>query len=163
MNDSTTVSRRGLLAGLTGALAAVPILGGMIVALRVALAPAHADQPARIPLCRKDQVPKDGVLQRPVSYAMRRGPAIESVARVVFVTREPDTGEIIAMAGECTHLSCPVQRSKAKVGPPLVCPCHGGAFSRTGEVLDGPPPRPLRRLRLEVPEDEHGMIHLLAP
>ena len=44
---------------------------------------------------------------------------------------------------------------------PLHCPCHGGKFARDGKVLDGPPPMPLRRLRLELPQDPKGMIYLL--
>ena len=101
-----------------------------------------------------------------VSFQVRRGPKVESVARVVFVTRDPQSAEVIAMAGECTHLSCPVQiRTLIPTGEPegaaLACPCHGGRFSRTGEVLDGPPPAPLRRLRIELPEDDGGMIYLL--
>jgi cytochrome b6-f complex iron-sulfur subunit len=70
------------------------------------------------------------------------------------------------MSGECTHLTCPVQKKDVEKGAPgddapLRCPCHGGVFSRTGEVLDGPPPRPLRRLAIELPADGVGMIHLL--
>ena len=84
----------------------------------------------------------------------------------MLVTRDPDQeGGVLAMAGECTHLACPVQKrtleTSGEATGPLRCPCHGGVFSRTGEVLAGPPPRPLRRLRIELPEDGEGMIHLL--
>jgi Rieske Fe-S protein len=129
--------------------------------MRAALAPARSDRPARLPLCRLDQVPQAGIVQRSITFEMRRGAQVETVSRVVFVTRDPASNEVVAMSGECTHLTCPVQLAAEAGGAPLVCPCHGGEYSATGEVLDGPPPRPLRRFRLELPADGRGMIHIL--
>jgi len=160
-------TRRGFLAAAAATLATLPFLGALVVALRTALAPAGADAPERFPLCRLDQVPEDDILERAIVFQMRRGPVVQSVSRVVFVTRDPDRpADVLAMSGECTHLTCPVQKKNVEKSPtgggaPLQCPCHGGAFSRTGEVVDGPPPRPLRRLRIELPDDGEGMIHLL--
>lgn len=60
----------------------------------------------------------------------------------------PD-GELRAFSQKCTHLGCVVYLSEA--GDELVCPCHEGGFSAaTGEVLFGPPERPLPRITLEV-------------
>ncbi len=159
MSEPTT--RRSLLTTLTLALGAIPIVGGFFVALRAALAPAATTKPTRIPLCRLDQVPDTGIVERAIAYQVRQGPSVENVAKVVFLTRDPSTRAVIAMAGECTHLACPVHIHKDKEGPPLQCPCHGGKFSATGEVVDGPPPRPLRRLTLEVPQDGKGMIYVV--
>ncbi|HLU37744.1 MAG TPA: Rieske 2Fe-2S domain-containing protein, partial [Planctomycetota bacterium] len=142
-------------------LGAIPIVGGLFAALRAALAPAATRKPERIPLCRLDQIPEEGIVERALAFQVRRGPSVENVARVVFVTRDPQTKTVLAMAGECTHLSCPVHLRTEPGGPPLQCPCHGGKFSPTGEVLDGPPPRPLRRLQLELPPDGKGMIHVV--
>lgn len=163
--SAENTTRRGFLSLVTGVLASVPVVGGLYVALRSALAPAGSVRPNKFALCRVDEVPADDLLERAVSFQMRRGPLVESVSRVVFVTRDPaDPATILAMSGECTHLTCPVQKKaveKASSGAPLRCPCHGGAFSRTGEVLDGPPPRPLRRLAIEMPADGKGLIYLL--
>ena len=30
------------------------------------------------------------------------------------------------------------------------CPCHGGIYARDGQVVSGPPPRPLERLNSRV-------------
>lgn len=159
----TSPSRRGFLAALTLGLGALPIVAGLLAALRAALAPAASKKPARIPLCRLDQVPDSGLAERAIAYQVRQGASVENVAKVVFLTRDPQTKAVIAMAGECTHLACPVHlnRDSNKEGAPLACPCHGGKFSATGEVLDGPPPRPLRRLQLEVPQDPKGMIYVV--
>ena len=146
-------TRRGFLSAVTLFLASLPFVGGLALALRTALAPAKADKPKRLPLCKFGEVTQTDVIVRSVSYTMRRGPKVESVSQVVLVTKDDD-GSILAMSGECTHLSCPVQKKDIYKTPngdaPLSCPCHGGRFSRTGEVLDGPPPRPLRRLRIEA-------------
>lgn len=155
-------SRRGFFTFVTVTLGAVPVLGGLFAALRAALAPAPMHKPARIALCRLDQVPAEGILARALSYQVRRGPSVENVARVVFVSREKAGGAVIAMSGECTHLGCPVHVSAKKDGAPLECPCHGGKFSATGDVLDGPPPRPLHRLQLELPSDGKGMIYVVS-
>ena len=54
----------------------------------------------------------------------------------------------VAYSQKCTHLTCPVYFAKDKHR--LECPCHEGYFSvETGEVLQGPPPRPLPRVVLE--------------
>ncbi|MCM3904475.1 MAG: Rieske (2Fe-2S) protein [Pyrinomonadaceae bacterium] len=61
-------------------------------------------------------------------------------------------GELHAFGQKCTHLSCPVyfERSHQR----LECPCHDGAFdAKTGNVLYGPPPRPLDSIKLDVRSD----------
>ena len=61
-------------------------------------------------------------------------------------------GSYHAFGQKCTHLSCPVYFERAHQR--LECPCHEGAFdARTGDVLYGPPPRPLDRLEIELREN----------
>jgi nitrite reductase/ring-hydroxylating ferredoxin subunit len=61
-------------------------------------------------------------------------------------------GELHAFGQKCTHLSCPVYFEPAHQR--LECPCHDGAFdAKTGNVLYGPPPRPLDPIRLELRAD----------
>ena len=61
-------------------------------------------------------------------------------------------GELHAFGQKCTHLSCPVYFERAHQR--LECPCHDGAFdASTGNVLYGPPPRPLDPIKLEVRAD----------
>ena len=58
----------------------------------------------------------------------------------IMVRTKPDT--YVAYGQKCTHLTCPVYFAKEKHR--LECPCHEGYFSvETGEVLQGPPPRPV--------------------
>jgi nitrite reductase/ring-hydroxylating ferredoxin subunit len=61
-------------------------------------------------------------------------------------------GEFHAFGQKCTHLACPVYFERGHQR--LECPCHDGAFdAKTGNVLFGPPPRPLDQIELEVRSD----------
>lgn len=58
-------------------------------------------------------------------------------------------GSFYAYGQKCTHLSCPVYYDKQSMH--LECPCHEGGFDvATGNVLYGPPPRPLDKIELEM-------------
>ncbi|HWP44360.1 MAG TPA: Rieske (2Fe-2S) protein [Blastocatellia bacterium] len=58
-------------------------------------------------------------------------------------------GQYYAYGQKCTHLACPVYYERARQR--LECPCHEGGFDvRTGNVLYGPPPRPLDQIVLEM-------------
>ena len=58
-------------------------------------------------------------------------------------------GQYHAYGQKCTHLACPVYYERQRQR--LECPCHEGGFDvRTGNVLYGPPPRPLDQIVLEV-------------
>ncbi len=45
----------------------------------------------------------------------------------------------------CTHLGCPYEWNAA--AQKFFCPCHGGVFDISGNVMAGPPPRPLDRYK----------------
>jgi Rieske Fe-S protein len=67
--------------------------------------------------------------------------------------RLPD-GRLVGWSAVCTHLACAVLW-RSEDGH-LECPCHDGVFDpATGEVLAGPPPRPLPAVRLR--EDAGGI------
>lgn len=58
-------------------------------------------------------------------------------------------GELRAFSQKCTHLGCVVYFEPGS--HELECPCHEGFFdAESGEVLAGPPQRPLGRIDVEV-------------
>jgi Rieske Fe-S protein len=64
-------------------------------------------------------------------------------------------GDYVAYKQRCTHLSCPVHFIREHNR--LECPCHNGVFdAATGEVLEGPPPRPLPHIALRIAD---GVIY----
>jgi len=79
----------------------------------------------------------------------------------VFVLRKSDT-ETLVLSNKCTHLGCHVNWNAD--GQEYICPCHDAQFGINGDVLGGPPPRPLDRFsgdQLKV-EDGTLLIHFLG-
>jgi succinate dehydrogenase / fumarate reductase, iron-sulfur subunit len=70
--------------------------------------------------------------------------------QVVFLVKTGDSA-VTALSSRCTHLGCRVSWD-ASAGS-LNCPCHGGAFDRTGGVIAGPPPAPLSALPTRIEGD----------
>ncbi len=53
-------------------------------------------------------------------------------------------GKLRAFDDACTHRGCSLANGTL-AGPTVTCRCHKGRFDlRNGEVLDGPPPEPIR-------------------
>jgi Rieske Fe-S protein len=76
----------------------------------------------------------------------------------VFVIRKSDT-DVLVLSNRCTHLSCRVNWNEEK--QTYICPCHDATFSLDGEVLGGPPPRPLDRYEGETLKIEEGVVSIL--
>ena len=56
--------------------------------------------------------------------------------------------QFVAYSQKCTHLSCAVYFAREQNR--LECPCHEGYFAvEDGSVLQGPPLRPLPRIKLQ--------------
>lgn len=54
-------------------------------------------------------------------------------------------GEYKAFSRVCTHLGCTVMWNESE--KQFECPCHGGVFDENGNVVLGPPPKPLLQLK----------------
>ena len=106
------------------------------------LAAAPTPTYPEVAVARASELASGGV--RMFSYPGQQDPCI--------LFRRPN-GEIAAFSQKCTHLSCAVYY--AAEHDRLECPCHDGYFSaESGRVLQGPPPRPLPRIRIEQRGDE---------
>lgn len=57
-------------------------------------------------------------------------------------------GELRAFNAVCTHLDCTVQYKTDT--SQIWCACHNGMYDLAGNVVSGPPPRPLERLAVNV-------------
>lgn len=64
---------------------------------------------------------------------------------IVLNTR--DKG-FLAFSKVCTHLGCLVKYHPEK--QLFICPCHAGIFDLEGNVVSGPPPKPLEKFAVRV-------------
>jgi len=70
-----------------------------------------------------------------------------------------DEREVVAFSQQCTHLGCVVYYQAQENR--WHCPCHEGNFATlSGDVISGPPTRPLGRIDVEVRDD--GNVWALA-
>ena len=95
---------------------------------------------------------------RPVVYRYRdeRGYRVEEIRRTAYLVRDGD--EFIVLSPVCTHLGCNVAFNEATML--FECPCHGGKYDVSGQVVDGPPPEPLRRFETRL-RDSHLEIRVM--
>lgn len=75
----------------------------------------------------------------------------------VYVIRQ-DESQVRVFSNICTHLSCLVSWHEDLQH--YVSPCHNGHFDMLGEVLSGPPPRPLDEFTTKV---EEGDLYIQYP
>ncbi|MBI3271202.1 MAG: Rieske (2Fe-2S) protein [Planctomycetes bacterium] len=132
-----------LLAGvnaLTLGLAGAPIVGALVSPI------LRTRKPQWIRTCERGALaagaPMKLVVQVPVTDGYAGG-----TRRVTLWLTIAAQGAVVAMSSECTHMGCNVawegERGRFR------CPCHGGEYDGQGQVLAGPPLRPLDRLAVE--------------
>jgi Rieske Fe-S protein len=68
-------------------------------------------------------------------------------SRPGLLVRTPE-GEFRAFSAVCTHLDCTVQYKPET--SQIWCACHNGMYDLAGNVVSGPPPRPLERLTVNL-------------
>jgi Rieske Fe-S protein len=73
----------------------------------------------------------------------------EEIAAFVLTENGRD---FIAMSNICTHLGCRVRWIADH--QQFLSPCHNGIFDKNGNVVSGPPPRPLDRYQVKVENDQ---------
>ncbi len=85
------------------------------------------------------------------SVSRRVGYLVEEQEVSVFVTT-PNGADFTVLSNICTHLGCRVRWVDDRDG--FFCPCHNAIFGPDGEVVQGPPPRPLDRFEFLVEEGQ---------
>jgi cytochrome b6-f complex iron-sulfur subunit len=71
-----------------------------------------------------------------------------------WIVREKDG--FYAILGVCTHLGCTPRWLAPE--DKFKCPCHGSGFRRSGVNFEGPAPRPLERVKIELADDGQLLI-----
>ena len=94
-------------------------------------------------ICNKNEVPVGEMYQFEIEG--------DEIIPYILIHLEEDQWR--AFEQKCTHLACAV-RYRADIHK-IECPCHNGYFDpETGNVLQGPPPRPLPQLEVVIKDDK---------
>jgi Rieske Fe-S protein len=68
-------------------------------------------------------------------------------------------GRFNAFHATCTHLDCIVQYDSTNES--ILCGCHNGRYDLNGKNISGPPPRPLKPMKVDIlPESNEIMVSL---
>jgi cytochrome b6-f complex iron-sulfur subunit len=133
------VTRRRFLesgVGVLIGLGTVSVVSTILSYLRPMVAPASQDGPVAVAAASQVPVGDGQVVPFQGTTA-------------IVIHREQDW---VAFSAVCTHAGCIVRWDKAQRR--ILCPCHAGVFDVEGNVVSGPPPRPLRRYRVKVQGDK---------
>lgn len=127
---------RGLVAGfglLTGAAIGVPVVGFLL--------------PPSQPLTQPSLLRAASIGQVPANSAR----LVHFQGRPILLIHDQDD-RYHALSAVCTHMDvCNVEWDPSR--RILICPCHQGAFDVYGNVLHGPPPRPLSTFAVDIQGD----------
>jgi cytochrome b6-f complex iron-sulfur subunit len=77
---------------------------------------------------------------------------VSHVSKGRFYISRLEDGGLLALWQRCTHLGCTVPWREDE--GQFHCPCHSSLFTRTGEVVGGPAPRPLDMFAIEIEDGQ---------
>ena len=75
------------------------------------------------------------------------GAVLKFGTKPAILVRTSD-GEFRAFTAVCTHLDCTVQYKPET--SQIWCACHNGLYDLSGNVVSGPPPRPLEAFKVNL-------------
>ena len=153
MSDEQQVSRRGFLAiatsaigGLIGAALAIPAIAYIV---GPALQRTEQGEWVRLGLTSNIELGTPTLFKTVIQR--QSGWIVNENELSAYVLTE-NGREFIAMSNICTHLGCRVRWIEDQ--QQFFCPCHNAVFYKDGEVVSGPPPRPLDRYEVKVEDDQ---------
>jgi Rieske Fe-S protein len=155
--EKREISRRDFMKYTIVALGGLIGLGYGIPAIEYVVAPALAKSQAQqwIQLGAVSKIELGTPTLFKANISRQTGWIINQEELSVYVLT--DNGrDFVAMSNVCTHLGCRV-RWIADQGQ-YFCPCHNGVYDKQGNVVSGPPPRPLDKYQTKV---EHDQLFIL--
>lgn len=165
--EKATLSRRnfvvralGVIGGAIVAVLGIPIVGFASAPGWQARSPVRLLSTSIVPTLRSSALTSVGKLADfevgvpqyvKVDRPVVDGWVEENAPVGVHVVRTSEA-DVAAFDPHCTHLGCPLAWSTGSKS--FACPCHGGSFNRDGEVIAGPPPRPMIRYETRIQDGE---------
>jgi menaquinol-cytochrome c reductase iron-sulfur subunit len=153
MEEKKRLGRREFLGIATGAIGGLIAAGIAIPAISYIIGPALQDSGSEesIPLGSISKVELGTPTLFKARIERQTGWIVNETELNVYVLTD-DGRNFVAMSNTCTHLGCRVRWIAEQ--QQFLCPCHNAIFSKDGEVVSGPPPRPLDRYEVKVEDDQ---------
>lgn len=129
------------LAGLSAAVAAIPVVSALI-------APLLEKKEEKWRSVGKINDFQIGTTSLVTFINADPEPYAGMTAKSAAWLRRNNQTDFIAFAANCTHLGCPVRWEKD--AHLFMCPCHGGVYYANGTVAAGPPPKALTRYAVRI-------------
>jgi len=156
MGKLDRLNRRDFMKATTGAIAGLITVGLAIPAVAYIVGPAlkknEAEEWIALGSASKVEIGTPTLFKTRIER--QTGWILNESEVSVYVLTE-DGREYAAMSNTCTHLGCRVRWIADQ--DQFFCPCHNATFDKDGQVISGPPPRPLDRYEVKV-EDEQLYI-----
>ena len=141
------------IGGLVGALVGLPSVAYL-------LSPAWqagAEEEAVIPIGALDQYPIGVPTRFDFTRTKINGWERTAINYGLYVVRTSES-EVRVFSDICTHLGCRVSWHADQEH--YISPCHNGHFDKLGNVVSGPPPRPLDEFATKI---ENGNLFVKLP
>jgi len=139
MPKKVSKDRRDFLANLALALTVIPGMGVLASQILRYLVPFEPQKMSEVLLTRLTRLPVNS-----------SKPFKDVLGNDLIAVRLGDQ-EIKVFSSICTHLGCHVEWRQTEGD--FFCPCHLGRFDTNGEVISGPPPRPLPSYEVRIDGD----------
>jgi menaquinol-cytochrome c reductase iron-sulfur subunit len=153
MSDKPSISRRDFLGIATWAIGGLISLGMGIPAIAYIIGPAlkrvESQEWIRLGAASKVEIGVPTLFKTKIE---RQTGWITSETELSIYVITENGRDFAAMSNVCTHLGCRVRWNADQ--EQFFCPCHNAVFDKDGNVVAGPPPRPLDRYEINVEDDQ---------
>jgi Rieske Fe-S protein len=153
MSDEKRINRRDFLGIATWAIGGLMGVAMGIPAIAYVLGPVlqreNAQNWIRLGAISKVEIGTPALFKAKIERKTGWIVSEEEIAAFVLTENGRD---FIAMSNVCTHLGCRVRWIADQ--EQFLSPCHNGIFDKAGNVVSGPPPRPLDRYEVKVENDQ---------
>jgi Rieske Fe-S protein len=154
-NESDMNRRKFMEVGIYAITGAITVVSGAALT-RFAVGPSFRKEKVKwIEVELDESAESNPGFSRVVLEYERKDGWLTASARSLAYVKRVKADEVIAISAACTHLGCIVTWDEEQ--QIFKCPCHDGRYSPEGQVISGPPPRPLRRHKTKI---EDGRILL---
>lgn len=153
MPEEKQVDRRGFMRLATGAISALIAAALGIPAIAYIVGPAlkqdEEQEWIRLGSTSKVELGEPTLFRAKIER--KTGWIVDEEELTIYVLTQ-DGRDFIAMSNICTHLGCRVRWIADQ--ELFFCPCHNATYDKDGEVLSGPPPRPLDRYEVKAEDNQ---------